>query len=303
MSSCAIPAPADSAIIYSAGESRGEVPKSALARMLSCLRAGSVLIALKSYFDRSKRGPKWTHCDVIALAGFAAGDEVIAQFEKDYAAVLNDDRFRPCAPYLHMSKLRSQSGNSPFSAAKGWNDNRRTRLVNDVVDYLGTLDKSKSRLFVCSVEMAAIVRLRIQQPDTPTPIRICNHYVPHWVTAWHARDYPGLMTDSHFFFDWNEPFKRDFDRLRRRIQTSNPFEISGNRETWQLLKTITETNAQAETPLQIADLLAWGTVRQHTNTQDPFLIGLAVAVKKILPSSWLHITDANAAEWCVNVPR
>jgi hypothetical protein len=277
-------------------------PKSSLARMLSCLRGGSVLIALKSYFDGSKRGPKWTDCDTIALAGFAAGDEVISRFEKDYAAVLEDDRFRPPAPYLHMSKLRSESSESPFSSAKGWNDERRTRLVNEVIDYLGSLDKSKSRLFVCSVEPKAIYRLRIQKPTTPTPIRICNHYVPHWVMAWHARDYPGLMTDSHYFFDRDEPFESDFKKLRK-LQTSNTCEIAGNRETWQLIRSITESDAKTETPLQIADLLAWGTVRQRTNHQNPFLMGLAVAVKKIMPSSWLHVTDSNAEEWCANVPR
>jgi hypothetical protein len=277
-------------------------PRSRLARMLSSLTGGSVLIALKSYFDGSLRGSKWTDCDAIALAGFAAGDDVIAQFEKDYKAVLKDDRFRPAAPYLHMSKLRSESSDSPFSRAKGWDDSRRTRLVNDVVDYLGSLDKTKSRLFVCSVEPKAIERLRGEDANAPSPIRICNHYVPHWVMAWHARHFPGLITDSHYFFDWNEPFKHDFERLRR-IQTGDRFETSGNRETWMLIKSIVATDAQTETPLQIADLLAWGTIRQRTNNQNPFLIGIAVAVKKILPSSWLHVTDVNAADSCANVPR
>lgn len=277
-------------------------PQSNLARMLSHLNMGSTLITLKSYFDGSNLGSSWTNCQTIALAGFAAGDEVVAQFEKEYAIVRNDDRFRPAAPYLHMSKLRSESSESPFSSARGWNDNRRTRFVNDVVELLGSLDKSKSRLFVCSVEPAAIDRLRMQDPTVPGPIRICNHYVPHWVMAWHAHEYPGLMTDSHYFFDWNEPFRGDFERLRK-LQTSNLTEISGNRETWLLLKSITTTDIESEPALQIADLLAWGTVRQRTDNRSPFLAGIAVVVKKILPSSWLHVTDANAAEWCANVPR
>jgi hypothetical protein len=270
--------------------------------MLSCVTERNLLISLKAYFDGSRKGSKWTDCETVALAGFAADDAVISQFEKDYKAVLDDDRYRPAAPYLHMKELRSESSKSPFSSAKGWNDDRRSRLVNDVVDCLGSLDKAKSRLFVCSVDLRAIKTLRITDHTIPSVIRICNHYVPHWIMVWHAREYPGLMTDSHYFFDWDEPFKNDFDKLRR-TQTSNRFEISGNRETWQLITSVTEASHKKEAPLQIADLLAWGTIRQRTNNINPFLIGIAVAVKKIIPSSWVHVTDSNASEWCKNVPR
>ena len=106
-----------------------EKPKSRLARILSSCAKESNLIALKSYFDGSRRGPKWTDCSIIALAGFAASDEIMDAFEKDYAVVLADDRRRPSAPYLHMKELRSQSSDSPFSPDKGWNNERRTRLV------------------------------------------------------------------------------------------------------------------------------------------------------------------------------
>lgn len=301
---CSIPARPNSEIIYSAGEPRREAPKSALARMLSCLSAGSVLIALRSYFDGSKRGRKWTDCDVIALAGFAAGDEIMNEFERDYAVVLADDRFRPSAPYLHMKELRSQSKDSPFSPAKGWNDERRTRLAHDVLELLGSLDKARSRLFVCSVEPRAIDRLRATDPTVPSPIRICTHYCPHYVTAWYARDYPGIISDSHYFFDWDEPFEPDFKRLRR-LQMSNRFEISGNKENWKLIKTITSMDPKSPegAVLQIADLLAWGTVRQRSDHRGEFLIGIAVAVKKIISASWVHINDSNAAKWCANVPR
>jgi hypothetical protein len=272
--------------------------------MLSSCCKESTLIALKSFFDGSRRGIKWTDCKIIALAGFAAGDDIMSAFESDYAVVLADDRHRPIAPYLHMKELRSQSGESPFSTDKGWNNERRTRLVQDVLELLESLDKTRSRLFVCSVDTEAIDRLRRTDPTTPSPIRICTHYCPHYVTAWYARDYPGIISDSHYFLDWNEPFEPDFKRLRR-LQTSNRFEITGNKETWQLIKTITSMDSKSPegAALQIADLLAWGTIRQRTDHRGDFLIGIAVAVKKIIPSSWLHVSETNAAEWCANVPR
>ena len=89
----------------------------------------------------------------------------------------------------------------------------------------------------------------------------------------------------------------------RRLQTGNRFEVTGNREAWQLIKSITITDAISAPALQVADLLAWSTIRQRTNHQGVFLMGIAVAVKKIIRSSWTHINDSNAVEWCANVPR
>jgi hypothetical protein len=276
---------------------------SQLARMLSLNSKESLLICLKSYFDGSHQGKSWEDCSAIALAGFAAGDDVIAQFESDYKAVLDDDRHRPAAPYLHMSKLRSESGNSPFSTAHGWNDERRTRLVRDVLELLRTLDKARSALFVCSVEPLAIQNLHVLSPKpVPSPVRICVHWCPHYVMRWWSKEFPGIISECHYFFDWNEPFLADFQRLRSSIM-GNQFEIGGNRETWSLLKHVTQTSMIEETPLQIADMLAWSTVRQRTNRQDKFLSGLAVEVKKAIRiSKWVHVTGSNATEWCEHVP-
>ncbi len=278
--------------------------RSQLTRMLNVAPKEGLLISLKSYFDGSHQGKSWKDCDAIALAGFAAGDDVIAQFESDYKAVLNDDRNRPSAPYIHMSKLRSESESSPFSSAKGWNDDRRTRLVNDVLDVLQTLDKSRSALIVCSVEPHAIKQLQAASNDAVLPlhIRIGNHWAPHYVMRWWATEYPGIISQSHYFFDWNEPFLSDFQKLRK-SQMSNQFETTGTKETWQLIKSITSASMIQESALQIADMLAWSTIRQRTNRQDKFLMGLAVEVKKAITiSKWVHVNETNAAIWCENVP-
>ena len=68
-----------------------------------------------------------------------------------------------------MRELRSESGESPFSTAKGWNDERRIRLVQDVLELLENLDKTRSRLFVCSVEPEAIDRLRAKTLPCEVP--------------------------------------------------------------------------------------------------------------------------------------
>lgn len=263
--------------------------------MLPCVGDAErgILIALKSYFDGSHRGVDWNDCECIGMGGFAADDGVMAEFEIGWDAMLADDRFRPVAPYLHMKELRSDSRKSPFAASRGWDNTRRKRLVSDVVNYLKSLDVSRSRMFLSSVDARAVQRRIESGLNTASPIRFCTHFCPHYVMAWFARDFPSLIvSEAHFYFDRDEPFFDDFRALRRQME-SNRFEIAGNRETWQLVKSVTETDFKKTPALQVADLLAWGAVRQYTAPEGAFLQDIAVIVKRVLPASWAHWNDSN----------
>jgi hypothetical protein len=254
------------------------------------------LIALKSYFDGSHRGRNWTDCECIGMGGFAADDAVMAEFEAGWDAMRLDDRRRPAAPYLHMKELRSESRKSPFSSIKGWNDERRKRLVSDAVDYLQSLDQARMRVFLSSVDARAVERRVASGIKTAVPIRFCAHFCPAYVMAWFARDFPALIvSEAHFYFDRDEPFCDDFRALRR-LMESDRFEIAGNREAWQLLKSVTETNFIDAPALQVADLLAWGAVRQYTAAEGAFLKELAVVIKRALPASWAHWNESNLHE-------
>jgi hypothetical protein len=231
----------------------------------------------------------------MALAGFAAGNEIMTEFESGWKAVLADSRWRPAAPYLHMNELRSESRKSPFSVANGWNGIRRKRLISDVVEYLETLDKARSRVFVCGVDVDAVKKREASGIKVASPVRFCTHFCPHYVMAWFAREYPGIVSEAHFYFDRSEPFFYDFHALRKTME-SNLFEFSGNREAWQLVKSITETNMIGAPALQVADLLAWGTVRQTLAPPTAFLKEIAVIVKRVIPSSWSRWDDSNLHE-------
>jgi hypothetical protein len=75
MASRAIPISFSSAIME---ESLREEPRSILGAMLASWRNDwrDDLIAMKSYFDGSRRGRQWTDCECIAMGGFAADDAV-----------------------------------------------------------------------------------------------------------------------------------------------------------------------------------------------------------------------------------
>jgi hypothetical protein len=272
-------------------------PKSVLGKMLPCARDAErgILIALKSYFDGSYSGQKWTKCNQIALGGFAADDKIMEQFESDWGPLLGDNRHRPAAPYLHMKELRSESRKSPFSSKYGWNDARRKYLVLDVVNYIRSLDKAKSRVFLSSVDVGAWLRKKRSGARIASPIRYCTHFCPHYAMAWFARDFPGVISEAHFFFDRNEPFFDDFRALRKHMENKK-LEIAGIKETWQLIKSVTETDSLKAPELQVADMLAWSQIRQYTAPKGSFLYDLAVTIKSLSQASWGHWDESNLDE-------
>ena len=278
--------------------------KSYLGRIvLSRPNDGALFIPVKAYFDGSHTGESdWKGGSHIALAGFAVGDALLAAFEDGWQAVLGDDRYRPRAPYLHMKELRSDSAKSPFSKRNGWDNTKRKRLVSDLLDYLNSLDRERTHYFVCGVDAGA-VRRRQQQMAFPSAIRICTHYAPHYVLKWYGEKFPGLISSMHIFFDRDEPFEDDFKALRRK-QTSNRFEIAGNKEIWELVKSETALSSKTKegSALQAADLLAWATVRQMNPTGSPFLADVAVKAKRMVSSSWTRWNDSNLDEVIDKVP-
>jgi hypothetical protein len=276
-------------------------PKSYLGKIVLSGRDAEtgILIPIKAHFDGSYSGVGSHDATHMALAGFAIGDALLDEFDRGWNAVLQDDRFRPSVDYLHMKQLRSDSKDSPYSKDKGWDNAKRERLVLDVVDYLAQQDKTRLHYFVCGVDCDAVRKRQAVKPF-PSPVRICNHYCPHYILEWYGKDYPGVISSMNVFFDGNEPFAADFAKLRA-LQTSNRFEIYGNREIWQLMKSQTSLYSANEVPsLQAADLLAWGTLRQMKSPQSPFLKHIAVIVKRALSSSWARWNDSNLDE--IKVP-
>ena len=250
---------------------------------------------VKAFFDGSHEEGGWKRSRYIALAGYALNDNDLRSFEDGWQQVLDDDRHRPRAPYLHMRELRSEDPMKPFTRAKGWDDAKRERLVADLIDYLASSDKSKNRYFSCGVNNSAVLR---HARPFPSALRICTHYCCSYVMKWYIDNNPGLFTGIHAFFDESEPFKKDFDKLRKKV-TSDRFEIAANKESWELVKTGTDVyRFQDYHALQAADLMAWATLRQMNPTG--FLNGLAVRIKKERFTSWSIWNETNLDE--INLP-
>lgn len=275
-------------------------PKSQLGRIvLSRYDEGAVLIPIKAHFDGSNSGAGWKKSRFVTVAGYAIDDDSLSVFEDGWGQVLRDDRRRPRAPYLHMKEIRNNQPGKPFSAANGWDDTKREILVSDLIDYMSSWDKTKNRYFSCGVDSEAVIKRQKLKPF-PSAVRICTHFCCSYVMKWYIDNYPGLFTGIHAFFDNNEPFKGDFEKLRQLI-VADRFETHTNRESWELVKTGTDAYSFVDyAGLQAADLLAWATLRQME--PSGFLNGLAVRIKREEFTSWTIWNDSNLDDVLDKVP-
>jgi hypothetical protein len=105
-------------------------------------------------------------------------------------------------------------------------------------------------------------------------------------------DYPGLIHSAHYFFDISEPFKAPFEE-RWKKEKDNQFDITGMREWWSVIKTVTTADMREKPAMQAADLLAWSTNRNYAGTSDSAFKHCEPVMKTIIPSSWVVFDEAN----------
>ncbi len=249
-----------------------------------------ILIAIKCYFDGSHGGAGWNSARFVTLAGFAADESLLSEFDDRWMAMLRNAARRPSTEYLHMRELRKRNG--AFSSEKGWTDELRGFLVTDALLYLQTLDKKRCRLFACSVDTEALVRARAAGKRIAGIVRLCNHFCPQIVLAWYVQHYPGLVSSANYFFDLNEPFRHHFEQVWRK-KRSERFDITGNREAWKIIKSVTSVELRETPAMQVADLFAWAVNRELCAQDGEFMKHLAHIARQVIPSSTIVLNDLN----------
>jgi hypothetical protein len=244
------------------------------------------MAALRAYFDGSTNGGDWKTSKYITLAGFAIDDGLVPGFEAEWNRILNNGSARPAAPYLHMRELRLRAGE--FSNDFGWTDEKRGTLIADLLKYIQTLDKQRCRIFACTIDLNDHRRLKSEGSLIAGPIQICNHFCPQVVLAWYVQHFPDFATELNFFFDQGEQFMHFFNRKWLRTKR-NRWDVTGNTEAWQLIKTVEATESRQTPCLQVADLYAWGTIRRLCADEGDFMKHLSYIVQQIVPSTTIHL--------------
>lgn len=231
-------------------------------------------------------GQGWTSGSLITLAGLATEDAIWPEVEKQWAAILHDDKNRPRAKYLHMKEAIHCE--REFSYRNGWNQKKVFSLIMDLLMYLQTVDKKRFRQFACTVDLGAHRKLITEGYNLDNPIEICNSHCPFSVLAWYAHDYPGLIHSAHYFFDQNEPFEVPF-KLQWTRETQRAISPGGMDMFWSLIKTVSCADMRTSPALQAADMLAWATNRALFKPPDEPVLGkhLEHIMKQIIPSGWI----------------
>lgn len=234
-----------------------------------------VLIAMKAWCDGSgNRGSS----DFLVLGGVVAEDSLWAQVDDKWKEIRLSRT--PSAPYLHMKELRAKSG--AFSHKLGWNDKGREAYLRDCLMYAQTLDKERFRTFCCTVDMRHYRSLERRGALLPSPIAICNHFVPYKIFRWHLDSINVCKSPELFYyFDQNEPFIKPFKNLVAGNQTLFQPNIPSN--PWDLIVDTLPVDMRKYPGVQLADLIAWAQFRKLTKDAKEPYANLHIFTEGVLP--------------------
>jgi hypothetical protein len=119
------------------------------------------LISLRAYLDSSGKVTD----DYMTLAAFAGSEEMWGEFETEWWKIL--EGHTPKAEYVHMREIAHQR--KGFDRKHGWNEQNAFGLVTSCLSYMSRLDKTRFRMFYCSVDLVAWRKLRAQTNALPSP--------------------------------------------------------------------------------------------------------------------------------------
>lgn len=244
------------------------------------------LIALRAYLDSSgKLGD-----DYIALAAFAASDEMWVKFETDWQSIL--DGHTPKAKYVHMREIAHQI--QGFDRKLGWTPRNAYGLAGKCLSYMSHLDKKRFRMFYCAVDLKVWNKLKAETYPLPNPIDLCNDACVKGVMLWYVDKYPDvidLQNDTlRLFFDKGEPFKQPLeDEWIRQTERSTE---RGVWSIWNLIEQVTPVDMRKVPGVQAADILAWSVNREQTKEAGKNGTFLRHIMQQTIPASYVVWDEA-----------
>ena len=148
----------------------------------------------------------------MTLGAFAANEQLWTTFEVDWNEILHS--YSPRAEYIHMKEVNTLT--KEFDWRKGWTANKAFALVTKCLSYMSHVDKTQFRMFYCSVDLEAWIKVKNEGIGVPDPVEICSDFAMYGVLSWYAKQKSPeevfhIPADSaHYFFDKDEPFEPKF---------------------------------------------------------------------------------------------
>jgi hypothetical protein len=150
--------------------------------------------------------------------------------------------------------------------------------------YLQTIPKARCQMFGCTLDLDDYRRLKAEGSPIATPIQVCNHFCAQLALAWYVQHFPGIATEVHYLFDQDEPFLHQFRRKWMRARNYR-LDATGNREAWQMIRTVAAGDTHATPGLQAADMIAWATNRRFCAEEGDFMKHLHYFALQVIPST------------------
>ncbi len=172
-----------------------------------------------------------------------------------------------------------------FRPDKGWTRNKVSDLINALVSYITTVDKTKYCQFACTIDMSAYKKLQGESYQLESPVDLCNRTCVTLMVDWYISEYKGSLDfEASYFFDQNEPFEPLFKAQWERETEID--RITGKYNTvWSHIKHVGTADMRVTTGLQVADMLAWSRNREENN--GPTYNSLFLALSRLAPSKWI----------------
>jgi hypothetical protein len=221
----------------------------------------------------------------MTLSGISAIDTLWDEIEPTWNYILQIGD--PKAAYMHMREAVHL--NREFERGQGWDHDKVSALVNALLSFVTTINKSAYCQFACTSDMNAYRKLTAETYQLDSPVDICNATCVETVMQWYLLEYKGLDLAASYYFDQGEPFEPVFKaKWERETETDR---ATGQYNTiWSHIKHVGTANMRTTPGIQIADMLAWA--RNREENKGTRYEALALAMTRLAPSKWVVWNEA-----------
>ena len=240
-----------------------------------------VLIALRIHADGSGKGEG----RFMTLGAFAGNDEVWEKFETDWNDILHNHS--PRAEYIHMREANTLT--KGFDWKLGWNTHKAFELSSKCLAYMSRVDKSRFRMFYCTVDLEAWEKVKRDGIAVPEPVEICSDFAMWGVLWWYVqqRGDDGIFNipadSAHYFFDKDEPFEPKFkEKWTNEVAR---YEATEQINPWILIEQVSSVDMKKVPGVQAADVLAWSVNREKADQKIRPGQMYAEIMRQVIPSS------------------
>lgn len=201
---------------------------------------GYVVIEVEAHFDESG-----THAGspMMCVAGYIISKDRVADFDRDWNAVLNWDQLPHPLPYFRMSQCAPEPPSGPFV---GIDKKLRIQIVSRLI---AAIKRNAAHGLAVSMNEAEYQRLMPAHPLLGKPYTFCAHVILAGVSSW--IDANPHVENAAYFFESGHQSQPEADAIMTLLFRNEPARKRHRYAGHAFVPKVGNPGVQA------ADLLAW----------------------------------------------